>query len=61
MSAGDGTYSSSFVVSIAGMIPADDPKYVVLVTLANPSSNSTSAVAPVIRDIMEQVVKEYRV
>jgi cell division protein FtsI (penicillin-binding protein 3) len=61
MSAGDGTYSSSFIVSIAGMIPADNPQYVVLVTLANPSANSTSAVAPVIHDIMEQVIKENRI
>jgi cell division protein FtsI (penicillin-binding protein 3) len=61
MSAGDGTYSSSFIVSLAGLIPAEDPQYVVLVTLANPSSNSTAAVAPVIHDLMEQVVKQYRV
>ncbi|NBX22974.1 MAG: penicillin-binding protein 2 [Microbacteriaceae bacterium] len=61
MSAGDGTYSTSFIVSIAGLIPAEDPQYVVLVTLANPSSNSTAAVAPVIHDLMEQVVKQYRI
>ncbi len=61
MSAGDGTYSSSFIVSIAGMIPAEDPQYVVLVTLANPADNSTSAVAPVIHDLMEQVIKQYRI
>jgi len=61
MSAGDGTYSSSFIVSIAGLMPAEDPQYVVLVTLANPAANSTSAVAPVIHDLMEQVIKQYRV
>ena len=61
MSAGDGTYSSSFIVSIAGLIPAEDPQFVVLVTLANPASNSTAAVAPVIHDLMEQVVKHYRI
>jgi len=61
MSAGDGTYSTSFIVSIAGLIPAEDPQYVVLVTLANPASNSTAAVAPVIHDLMEQVIKQYRI
>jgi cell division protein FtsI (penicillin-binding protein 3) len=61
MSAGDGTYSTSFIVSIVGLIPAEDPQYVVLVTLANPASNSTAAVAPVIHDLMEQVIKQYRI
>ena len=58
---GSGDYSSSYIVTIAGLVPAEDPQYVVLVTLADAAANSTSAVAPVVHDLMEQVIKHYRI
>ena len=60
-SAGDGTYSSSYIVSNAALIPADDPQYVVTVTIASPQSNGSMASPPVLKAVMAQVLKKYRV
>lgn len=58
---GDGTYSDRYIVTIAGIVPADDPQFIVLTTIANPALNSTKAVAPVWHDLSAQVIKEYRI
>jgi cell division protein FtsI (penicillin-binding protein 3) len=58
---GQGGYSSSFVLSMAGLFPADDPKYAVIVTIADADVNMTSAVAPVFHDIAARVLKQYRI
>ena len=59
---GNGGYSHGYLVSVAGFAPADDPQYVVSVSLADPVNNNTSAAsAPIFRDVMSQVLKKYRV
>ncbi|NQX10654.1 penicillin-binding protein 2 [Microbacteriaceae bacterium VKM Ac-2855] len=58
---GDGGYSSSYTVSIAGLAPAEDPDYVVYVVIANPvKMNTSQATAPVFQQVMTQVLKTYR-
>lgn len=62
MSDGTGQYSKGYLVSIAGFAPADDPQYVVSVSLADPVNMNTSAApAPVFRQVLSQVLKKYRV
>lgn len=56
-----GIYGNKAVTSIIGMVPMDDPKYVVAVTYGYPTDKSTRAVAPVFRDIMTQVIKTYKI
>ena len=57
-----GGYESRFAVSFFGMAPAEDPKYVVGVTLYRPAgvTNSLPTAAP-FKTIMQQVLKHYRV
>lgn len=57
-----GVYGDERIVSLAGLIPADDPQYVIVVTLAKPDTMKTSAAAaPVFTEIAEQVIKTYRI
>jgi cell division protein FtsI (penicillin-binding protein 3) len=59
---GNGGYTKSYLVSMAGMAPADDPQYVVSVNLADPVNMNTSAAsAPIFRDVMTQVLKDHGV
>ena len=62
MSDGSGAYGSSYITSLAGLAPADDPQYVVSVTIAKPVTiESALAAAPVFQKIMSQVLKQNRV
>jgi cell division protein FtsI (penicillin-binding protein 3) len=55
-------YGSERVISLAGMAPAEDPEYVVLVSFYKPqSSKVSSAAAPAFTDLMSHVLKHYRV
>lgn len=58
----NGGYSNNRVVSVAGLIPAENPEYAVVVTLGKPSTmkTSTAAAAP-FKNIMTQVIKTFRV
>jgi len=57
-----GVYGSNYIVSVAGLIPADKPQYVVIVTLAEPQTNKTSAAAaPGYATLMKQVIKTFRI
>jgi cell division protein FtsI (penicillin-binding protein 3) len=59
---GSGGYASTYIVSLAGIAPADHPKYVVTVTLADPvKMNTSGATAPIFREVMTQVLKQYAV
>ncbi|QEO13194.1 penicillin-binding protein 2 [Agromyces intestinalis] len=61
VSDGAGGYSGDYLVSVSGFAPADDPQFVVSVSLASPvKMNSSAASAPVFRDVMSQVLKKYR-
>lgn len=57
-----GGYGSDRIVSLAGIAPAEDPQYVVLVTYTKPAiMKSSAAAAPTFQKIMTQVLKTYRV
>jgi cell division protein FtsI (penicillin-binding protein 3) len=58
---GEGGYTKGYLVSVSGFAPADDPQYVVSVSLADPvNMNSSAASAPVFQEVMSQVLKKYR-
>ncbi|WP_395243328.1 peptidoglycan D,D-transpeptidase FtsI family protein [Agromyces sp. MMS24-K17] len=58
---GQGGYRKEYLVSVAGFAPADDPQFVVSVSIMNAvKMNSSAASAPVFRDVMSQVLKKYR-
>jgi cell division protein FtsI (penicillin-binding protein 3) len=55
-------YGTRYAISFIGMAPAEDPQYVVAVTVYKPRtvSNSRGATPP-FKSIMEQVLLNYRV
>ena len=58
---GHGGYSKGYLVSVSGFAPADDPQFVVSVSLADPVNMNTSAApAPIFQEVMSQVLKKYR-
>ncbi|MEO5922115.1 MAG: penicillin-binding protein 2 [Pseudolysinimonas sp.] len=58
----NGTYGSDRIVSVAGLIPAGDPQYAIVVTFAKPDTMRTSAAAaPAFNAIMKQVIKTFRI
>lgn len=58
----NGVYGSERIVSMAGVFPADDPQYAIVVTLAKPDTiKSSAAAAPAFNAIMKQVIKTFRV
>ena len=59
---GNGKYGNDYIVSVAGLVPADKPQYAVIVTLAKPDTIKTSAAAaPGYATIMKQVIKTFRI
>ena len=55
---GAGGYSKNYLVSMAGVAPADDPKYVVYVALSQPTKMNTSqATAPIWREVMARALQ----
>lgn len=60
--AAGGVYTSERVVSVAGLAPAEDPEYAVIVSFVRPDTIKTSAAAaPTFQKIMTQVLKTFRV
>ncbi|WP_394552151.1 peptidoglycan D,D-transpeptidase FtsI family protein [Agromyces sp. MMS24-JH15] len=58
---GQGGYRKEYLVSVSGYAPADDPQFVVSVSIMNAvKMNSSAASAPVFRDVMSQVLKQFR-
>lgn len=58
----NGVYGDEAIVSLAGLVPAEDPEYAVVVTIAKPDTMRTSAAsAPAFTAIMEQVIKTFRI
>jgi cell division protein FtsI (penicillin-binding protein 3) len=57
-----GSYGSNRMISIAGMLPADNPQYVVVVSIVKPQTiRFSSAAAPAFEAIAGHVMKHYRV
>lgn len=62
MSDGNGEYGHLYLTSLSGLAPADNPRFVVSVTVSKPVTiTSGLAAAPVFQKIMSQVLKMYRV
>ena len=58
---GQGGYQTGYLVSVSGFAPADDPEFVVSVSIMDPvKMNSSAASAPVFQQVMSQVLKKYR-
>ncbi|MGE3193691.1 MAG: peptidoglycan D,D-transpeptidase FtsI family protein [Microbacteriaceae bacterium] len=58
----NGSYGDQRIVSVAGLIPAGDPQYAVVVTFMKPDTMRTSAAAaPAFNAIMKQVIKTFRI
>jgi cell division protein FtsI (penicillin-binding protein 3) len=57
-----GGYGANRMISIAGMLPADNPQYVVVVSIVKPQTiRFSSAAAPAFEAIAGHVMKHYRV
>jgi len=57
-----GRYGNNYVISVAGMVPAENPEYVVILTFGEPDTLKTSgAAAPTFKKIMTQVIKTFTV
>jgi len=57
----DGEYGQTVTISYAGVAPADDPQYAVVVTAGIPDSVYSGLIAPVWRDVMAQTLTTFRV
>ena len=58
----NGVYGDATVVSFAGVAPADDPQYAVVVTAGVPTSQFTSSdMASSFRDVIAQTLTHFRV
>lgn len=58
----NGRYGDQRIVSVAGLIPAGDPQYAIVVTFVKPDTMRTSAAAaPAFNAIMKQVIKTFRI
>jgi cell division protein FtsI (penicillin-binding protein 3) len=60
--ASGGVYTNDRVVSVAGLVPAENPEYAVVVTFGKPSTMKTSAAAaPTFKNIVTQTIKTFRI
>ncbi len=58
----NGVYGDKLIISFAGVAPADNPQYVVIVTASIPSSMyNSSAIASTFHDVMAQTLTAFRV
>ena len=59
---GNGGYSHSYLVSMSGLAPAEDPRFVVSVHIADPVTlTSSEAAAPVFHEVMARVLTANRI
>lgn len=57
----NGEYGDTVVISYAGVAPADNPQYAVVVTAGIPDSMYSGRIAPTWRDVMAQTLTTFRV
>ena len=57
----DGEYGDQVIISYAGVAPADNPQYAVVVTAGNLDSVYSGLISPVWRDVMAQTLTTFRV
>ncbi|MDQ1560971.1 MAG: hypothetical protein QOE85_312 [Actinomycetota bacterium] len=54
-------YTNKYILSVAGIAPAEDPEYVVLVTFGPTTLGTSAGAAPAFKNVMTEVLKKYRV
>ena len=54
-------YTNKYIISVAGMAPAEDPQYVVVVTFGPTTLGTSAGAAPAFKNVMTQVLKKYRI
>jgi cell division protein FtsI (penicillin-binding protein 3) len=54
-------YGKDYIISVAGMAPAEDPQYVVVVTFGPTTVNTSAGAAPAFTAVMTKVLQKYRV
>lgn len=58
----NGVYGAQRIVSVAGVVPAGDPQYAIVVSFVKPDTMRTSAAAaPAFAAIAKQVIKTFRI
>jgi cell division protein FtsI (penicillin-binding protein 3) len=57
-----GVYTDDRVISVAGLVPAENPEYAIVVTFGKPDTMKTSAgAAPTFKNIVTQTIKTFRI
>ena len=59
--AGGAGYGNDYIISVAGMAPAENPKYVVVVTFGPTTLGTSAGAAPAFTRVMSDVLRRYRV
>jgi cell division protein FtsI (penicillin-binding protein 3) len=58
---GGGGYGKNYIISVAGMIPAENPQYVVVVTFGPTTLGTSAGAAPAFKNVMMDVINRYRI
>jgi cell division protein FtsI (penicillin-binding protein 3) len=56
-----GIYGDKTIISVAGMIPAENPQYVVVVTFGPTTLSTSAGAAPAFTAVLTDVIKKYRI
>jgi cell division protein FtsI (penicillin-binding protein 3) len=56
-----GGYGNQVITSVAGMIPAENPQYVVVVTFGPTTLTTSTVAAPAFKNVMLDVIDRYRI
>lgn len=56
-----GVYTNKVVVSYAGIAPADDPQFVIVISMGLPYAGVSSSIAPVLHELLSQTLTTFRV
>ena len=54
-------YGKDYIISVAGMIPAENPQYVVVVTFGPTTLATSAGAAPAFKNVMLDVIDRYRI
>jgi cell division protein FtsI (penicillin-binding protein 3) len=54
-------YGKDYIISVAGMIPAENPQYVVVVTFGPTTLGTSAGAAPAFKNVMMDVIDRYRI
>jgi cell division protein FtsI (penicillin-binding protein 3) len=57
----NGGYGKNYIISVAGMIPAENPQYVVVVTFGPTTLGTSAGAAPAFKNVMMDVIDRYRI